>query len=752
MKWSIKKTIIISGLGLALLLLGATCTASYWSMTRLIESHEWVQNTNEIVQNLEEIRSTLEASHTERSGYIITDKEARLKPARTAIEKIHSKIQHLRKLTVDNSQQEARLNLLESLVAKKLAVFKNSISLRQNNRKDPALQIALTEEEQKHQGKIRQLIQQMQNDEQAFLQQRSLAVSTSVQNIILMHYLGTGSIFLLLCWVYLLLYTENTKRQRAEEALRKVNEELELRVQERTAEIASTNELLLAEIIERKRAEEALHLTQFCVDRAVYAIAWINLEGRFVYVNDALCHSVGYSREELLSMSLPDLNPDIPPADYPDIWQAIKQRGSLSLESHHRSKDGRIFPIEVTGNYLQFKGKEYASFFARDISESLRHATLRQQAEFALRESEQRLQAILDNSQAIIYLKDTSSRHILVNRQFENLLHVTGDQVLGKNDYDIFPKEIADRLVSNDKIVFESGSSFEFEEVIPGSNGIRTYLSLKFLIHNTEGIPYAIGGISTDISDRKAAEEALRVSEERFRIALKNSPIVVFNQDTDLRYTWIHHPTSRLVDEVLLGKLESEAHSPEDAQRLAAIKRPVLESGIGTRKQTCITLNGKVRHYDLTVEPLRNPTGEVVGITGSAMDITDIRTRQEQLRAIFEGALEAILITDNEGAYVEGNPAACQLLGLQLSELLGKRIADFMEPSFDFEQAWHNFQKQGQKTGELRLLRPDGTVREVEYAARANFLPGRHLSVLRDITVRSGGSAAGERGSLPHDG
>ncbi|MBD2740729.1 PAS domain S-box protein [Coleofasciculus sp. FACHB-1120] len=742
MKWSIKKTIIISGLGLALLLLAATSTASYWSMTRLIESHALIQRTNQVVQNLEEILPTIKDIQAKERNYIRTGNETWLNADLAASPEIGSKIQKLRKLTGDRFTQQTKLNVLESLVtkevAKELPVLKKSVSLPQENDKDGAVQIAQTEEEQKRQGEIRQLIQQMQKDEQAFLQQRSLAVSTSAQNIILMHYLGTSSIFLLLCWVYLLLYSENIKRQRAEEALRKVNEQLEIRVQERTAEIVSTNELLLAEIIERKRAEEALHLTQFCVDRAVYAIAWINLEGRFIYVNDALCHSIGYSREELLSMNLPDINPDILSAVYPEIWQAIKQGGSLSLESHHRCKDGRIFPVEVTCNYLQFKGKKYVSFFARDISDRLRHATLRQQAEFALRESEQRLQAILDNSPAIIYLKDNSCRHILVNRQFENSLHVTAQEVIGKNDYDIFPKEIADRLVSNDKIVLESGRSFEFEELIPCPDGIRTYLSLKFLIYNAEGIPYAIGGISTDISDRKAAEEALRVSEERFRIALKNSPIIVFNQDTNLRYTWINHPTSRFV----LGKLESEVFTPEDAQQMVAIKRPVLETGIGTRTQMCITLNGGVRHYDLTVEPLRNPAGEIVGITGSAMDITDVRIREEQLRAIFEGALEAILITDNEGAYVEGNPAACQLLGMQVSELLGKRIADFVEPCFDFEQAWHNFQKQGLATGELRLLHPDGNVREVEYAARANFLPGRNLSVLRDITMRKQAEAA----------
>ena len=235
--------------------------------------------------------------------------------------------------------------------------------------------------------------------------------------------------------------------------------------------------------------------------------------------------------------------------------------------------------------------------------------------------------------------------------------------------------------------------------------------------------------LSAEISERKLAEEALR-------IALQNSPTVVFNQDTDLRYTWIYNPVSeRSVDEIL-GKLDTEIFSLEDAKRLTAIKRRVLTTGVGTREETFLTLGSEVRYYDLTVEPLRNETGELVGITSAAIDITELRVREMKLRAIFENALDAIAIMDDNATYLEANPAACEIFGLPLTELLGKRMADFMEPSFNFELTWRNFQQQGQAMLEVRLLRPDGAVKIVESACKANVLAGRHLSILRDITER----------------
>jgi len=235
--------------------------------------------------------------------------------------------------------------------------------------------------------------------------------------------------------------------------------------------------------------------------------------------------------------------------------------------------------------------------------------------------------------------------------------------------------------------------------------------------------------LNTEISERKLAEEALK-------IALQNSPTVVFNQDTDLRYTWIYNPApGHSIDEIL-GKLDAEIFSLEDAKRLTAIKRRVLTTGVGTRSEIFLTLSSEIRYYDLTVEPLRNQTGEIVGLTSAAIDITELRVREMKLRAIFENALDAIAIMDDNATYLEANPAACEIFGLPLTELLGKRMADFMEPSFNFELTWRNFQQQGQAMLEVRLLRPDGTVKIVESACKANVLAGRHLSILRDITER----------------
>ncbi|HEY9829359.1 MAG TPA: PAS domain S-box protein, partial [Stenomitos sp.] len=242
--------------------------------------------------------------------------------------------------------------------------------------------------------------------------------------------------------------------------------------------------------------------------------------------------------------------------------------------------------------------------------------------------------------------------------------------------------------------------------------------------------------LQDEIRERIAAEQALRTSEERFRVALKNSPTTVFNQDIDLRYTWLYNSLFGFSFEQVVGKLDCELFGTEDSQRLTTIKRQVLTTGVGSREETSMTINGEIRYYDLTVEPLLGSKGEITGITCAAMDITDILAREQQLRAIFESSLDAIAIIDDQGTYVEANPAACQLFSLPLPELLGKPIADLIAPGCNFKRIWRTVVAQGQGRGELQLLRPDGTVRDVEYAAKASFLPGRHLAVLRDITER----------------
>ena len=136
------------------------------------------------------------------------------------------------------------------------------------------------------------------------------------------------------------------------------------------------------DITHRKQAEDALRLTQFSVDHAADAVFWLGPDARFVYANIKACEQLGYSREELLSLTVHDIDPNYPAEGWPQLWEELRQCGSLTLESQHRTKDGRLFPVEITSNYLAFAGKEYSCASVRDISE-------RKRAEESLRQAEQ---------------------------------------------------------------------------------------------------------------------------------------------------------------------------------------------------------------------------------------------------------------------------------------------------------------------------------------------------------------------------
>jgi diguanylate cyclase (GGDEF)-like protein/PAS domain S-box-containing protein len=109
--------------------------------------------------------------------------------------------------------------------------------------------------------------------------------------------------------------------------------------------------------------------------------------------------------------------------------------------------------------------------------------------------------------------------------------------------------------------------------------------------------------------------------------------------------------------------------------------------------------------------------------------------RDRQLRAFFEGALDAMVICDDEGRYMDANPAACQLFGFSREELLGQKIGQFTQPA-SLAETWHHMQNTERLTGELQITNADGVVWDMEFAATTHFLPHRHLVVMRDITQR----------------
>ena len=136
--------------------------------------------------------------------------------------------------------------------------------------------------------------------------------------------------------------------------------------------------LVFADISKRKGMEESLQLTQFSIDHSADFVHWLGPDGRILNVNESSCRRYGYSRQEMLGLTIFDLDPALSPESWPARWQKIRQGRSSTLETVHRTKGGELFPVEVTTNYVRHGGREYDVAFVRDITE-------RKQTEEALR-------------------------------------------------------------------------------------------------------------------------------------------------------------------------------------------------------------------------------------------------------------------------------------------------------------------------------------------------------------------------------
>ncbi|MEH2297334.1 hybrid sensor histidine kinase/response regulator [Nostoc sp.] len=252
--------------------------------------------------------------------------------------------------------------------------------------------------------------------------------------------------------------------------------------------------------------------------------------------------------------------------------------------------------------------------------------------------------------------------------------------------------------------------------------------------------------------ERQRADNALRHSEERFRVALKNSPIFVYNQDRELRYTWVYNPSDGLMVEEMLGKKDLDIIPVEDAERLTTIKRGVLTTGIGTREEVSIRIKDTTRYYDLTVEPLRNESQEVVGVTCASIDISEqqaaLRERklaQEKIReqaALLDVTTDAICVRDLNNQIIFWNRGAEALYGWQATEAWGKNASELLydEPSPEIEAALLQVISKGKWQGELTKLTK--TDKEILVASRWSLVcdeqgkPKSILTVDTDITEK----------------
>jgi PAS domain S-box-containing protein len=301
--------------------------------------------------------------------------------------------------------------------------------------------------------------------------------------------------------------------------------------------------------------------------------------------------------------------------------------------------------------------------------------TQRKLAESALRESEERLQAFLNNAPAVIYLKDTEGRFSLVNREFENLFHVSKEQIVGKSDYELFPVPMAEAFRTNDQRALEAETPLQLEEVAAQDDGLHTYISVKFPLYNSSGVPYGVGGISTDITERKLIEEALqraneqleiRVHERTSELALINESLqaeiaerkrgeealrrsqqrlsAIFNQAAvgiaqvgmDGQYLLVNQKLCDILGytrEELLEQTFQDLMHPDDQEANLKYSRQILSSEVSvvSREKCYICKDGSSIWINLTVSPIRDSSGEPKTFIGIVEDISDRKRVEQQI-------------------------------------------------------------------------------------------------------------------------
>jgi formate hydrogenlyase transcriptional activator len=520
---------------------------------------------------------------------------------------------------------------------------------------------------------------------------------------------------------------------------------------------------VLQDVTEQKKAERSLKLFRTLIDQSNDAVEVVDPATLQVLdINERACKDLGYSREELLKMTVFDINPGLDESTRARVVNELRESGFVIQQGVHRRKDGSTFPIEASLRWVELD-RSYVVTFVRDI-------TQRKKADEARAASERRFRAVYERAPVGIAVVDPGSGNFLeVNPKFCEILGRSEEEVLSVDFPSVtYSEDVAESLLRRTELAEGKSTGFEMEKryVRPDGELVWAQVSVAQIVREAEprrvnlvmaqditkrkqaekelhasethfrllveqapdGIfiadaegkyvdvnsavaallgytreemlqlsiadivageeaprigaevaRFAAGavvlsewkfqrkdgtvfpgevfgkqlpdgrlqGILRDISERKLAEEEMRRNEERFRVALKDSPITVFNQDDELRYTWIYNPQLHGQDEVL-GKTDEELFGPRKASSVIELKRRVLTTGKALREEVVVLNRGKSHAFDVTIEPVFDSGGRVTGIAGAAIDIARLREMTDRLQDAKDKLVQEKSYLENE--------------------------------------------------------------------------------------------------------
>ncbi|MFP4536511.1 MAG: PAS domain S-box protein [Spirochaetaceae bacterium] len=441
-------------------------------------------------------------------------------------------------------------------------------------------------------------------------------------------------------------------------------------------QVEETEEIL------REREEMYRNLAENSID----AVQLLDEQGRFLDVNERGCEMIGYSREELLSMSIADIDPNYPADGFYQFWKEQPKGTSVLFETVHRHKDGTRIPVEVNGIFFEVNKRKYLFGVARDITERKEH-------ERRVAESERNLRITLNSIGDGVIATDRRGRVVRINPVAEKLCGWPEDEAVGRTLPEIFRIVSADtRLPVANPVakVMETGrtAGLANHTVLIARDGSEYQIADSAApIENEDGTIEGVVLVFRDVSEAYESERRVRESAERLNSFLQHSPLLMSEIDAEGRYLRVNPALAEVLGaspREIEGKTFGEVLPPELAELFAGRVGIVQKTRQPVHVEDTVETDGGRARYITTLFPLLGADGALRSIGAVAHDITE-RTRAEEalsqerefLSRILDTIDDAIVVSDAGGRITRFNEAARRLHGLPERPIPSDRWAEY---------------------------------------------------------------------------